>query len=1158
MGSICGTQLLYLSNSSNQSLLFYSQKPFPKEKIQNPPTTYLKYKQIQNNMSTTPKLPLDAINGYEKQLNSILNGKFCDQSILLGLINVAQSKFYALITEDFQAYYEKLEALDKDREEDSESPLVEFLTITYFEALWTKFHYPIIKFFRFQQASIYNESVQNLKDNIKNEKEVSLKLKTVEVRKLNENFIKFSGEVYKFYFNLLKYFITEYENQLLPKKLFEKFDLSVSETARESTNANVQANLVYLTHRCVLYMGDLSRHRSFIDVSYVQPSISANNFWRFKSIMQSQNPEKKAALLLPHFKRALENYRLCILLLPALGEPYNHIGMIYNQVDDKYHACYWFLRSCSTRIQNFDIGQKNFKSVMSKVFFISQMTKQWESTISKVSCDSLNTMFMVILGYYYLPSVYRWPSDGKNITKSISYHDVETKFWKSFDPKFLTEVLSKSSSCEMGSENIILSQLIMLMSLTEVNPATASLFSQFRFRYIVKILKFLLSIYPQDESTIENSNLRANIFVIYRFIYAWLRENVKTMKYFNKEGGHFAIFDIWNTLLEELKVSTPMKDINKLYRNDAKPQRFYFFKEDVNFKDFAPIKFQFRDFRDEHLFHSRDINILMGDYSRYTQNGLPSFISSTLVDDSMDDEEKKRMITLELFKYENNLRVKSILLLSKKLIDIGRSGIEWNKDDCVFIIPPSMSSQLRDYKRSGISRSVNSKTQSLGNISTNNSQNANTVVNTRASGLGTALKGGKDSKRHDSGQGKSTSPTATKVNLASKITIASKANKGVSIEKKISKENDIIAKNNKNELISNSNNGISIAEPVSKHEVSIDEETVKPDKHAETVELVEPDIKPIVQQDIKPVQISPKKSPTQTKKSNVLDKPEKKVIILDREDKHQTSNEEPLQESKKSEIPETLQEIESFILGHTSTLHNATVGGLVDSPDTDTQRQVGLQYMVDSLFLENRDLSQLPDGTDSFMKIPSVFPQDPRQLHTQDHYSQNPQPTLFQNNMPTHTAFTQQGLSQNEFNPHFTPHQYPQPQNFQPTYQSQGQMLQAPPQGMPSGQFYPNFMGVQQQPHPPQNSSQAPPSGGMFGNSQPANNYGNGHIGPTQSLYLQQQANLSFNRAQQSTMNMGTPQTQHAPMHNNNFQNVLQPGQFPPFMQQQPYYTGPR
>lgn len=188
----------------------------------------------------------DEIQLYKTKLDDILAKKYIDQSLLVGFTASLQAKFYGWIVADLDRYHHNLG--------------LPFRTIDLFETLWADFHSPIIKFFQHQHAVVFEEINNNLKECQREGKPGSFKVKPVEMRKINDSFIKFIKDVFGFYSKLLKYFVTHYRNSYLPKKFMESFNFTVEKLAVYCADDNFQANVLYLVHRCCLSWGIIHRH----------------------------------------------------------------------------------------------------------------------------------------------------------------------------------------------------------------------------------------------------------------------------------------------------------------------------------------------------------------------------------------------------------------------------------------------------------------------------------------------------------------------------------------------------------------------------------------------------------------------------------------------------------------------------------------------------------------------------------------------------------------------------------------------------------------------------------------------------------------------------------------------------------------------------------
>lgn len=641
---------------------------------------------------------IEEIQTYKTQLNEFLSKKFIDQSLLLGFNNVLQSKFQTLILSDCNDYYDNLKAYESQSENDVPNNQLdlEFKTIKIFEILWTEFHYPIIKFFQFHHATYYNDFSKKVLDS--NGKDKSLK--AVEIRKINDNFNKFMKQVYQFYFTLLKYFSTHFQNPLIPDTFLAHFSFVIPNNAIKTFNANLQANLIFLIHRCLLSLGDISRHRSFMELSYVNPCLSIKNFWKYYHLTNLSSKEK-ISLMKPLYEKALNFYKFCILLLPALNEPYNHIGMIYNLMDSKYDACYWFLRSQFTRLPDYKLGLTNLNTILRKDWFINHLisfnnpNKKNKISVSKI--DELNITLICLICYYYVPEYYH--QSNNTITKNFKHSKIEGDFFKklfeSFD-KYIRRY-------EEEDLNLYVKQLVVLMSFNKLlergsDKLISEQFIKFTFRYINKLLESCVSM----EFDYQNKRV---VLIILRLLSNWFKENKVILRNFQARKSLMVnIVTLLNGMTSDIYGNDSLsQDINRekiihLIKSNSRPVRDYYFKEDVYFRDFLIIKFQLKDFKDDHIFASNNINLLVGDYSSLIDKTtlVPSFLDNDLykqlIDNKGDDKknnshmEKSEFLDIEIIHYENNLRLKSVILFSKKLLEHNPYGIEFDYNEGKFVI----------------------------------------------------------------------------------------------------------------------------------------------------------------------------------------------------------------------------------------------------------------------------------------------------------------------------------------------------------------------------------------------------------------------------------------------------------------------------------------
>lgn len=610
---------------------------------------------------------LEEIKTYKKQLDELIDKKFTDPSLILGLNNVIQSKFEQWILKDSNEYYSKVEEPHVDANYE-----VEFNTVKILDTLWTNFHYPIIKFFQYEHANYFNGMLNHFNSM---EAKQNFKPKPVEIRKINDYFLKFAKNAHGFYMILLKHYSTHFNIPLLPRKFLIHFDFKVPNSAIKTSNQNLQANLLFIIHKCLLALGNVSRHRSFVELSYVLPCLSSRNFHKFRLL----NEARKEHIMKPYYEKAIDFYECSITLLPALNEPYNHIGMIYNLMDNKVDACYWFLRSQFTRIPSYKLGLTNLNNLIKKKWFLNHLSSILvKSSPSKFSKETeLNIILICIIGHFYLPEVYKLGKN--NLLPKLTFNKAEFIFLNlNFNAGHFQELISKNEPL-----NFYVKQLILLITFYGLKK------SKNLAAFIMKFIKtFLHGVLSTDYDEVS----RKNVFIFLRLTLSWIKEDKSILKEFQFNSGLIKnLVQLCNRYLEEYGASDVESEtstsqdyhyveIRDLLASNSRPLRNYYFLEDVLLKDFLLIKYQFKDFKDDHLFESSDIDLLNNDYSSLVVNNFPSFLNNEtfLKFDKLDDN---FLIETEVLKYENFQRLKSILVLGKKLLNINNKVVKVEFDN---------------------------------------------------------------------------------------------------------------------------------------------------------------------------------------------------------------------------------------------------------------------------------------------------------------------------------------------------------------------------------------------------------------------------------------------------------------------------------------------
>lgn len=566
----------------------------------------------------SPSVSAD-ISKYKSQLDDFLSKKYVDQSLLLGFTAVVQSKFSQWIIDDVAVYHKEIHA-------SSETPqgqeTAEFDLIQLLEQLWAKFLHPIVKFYQRQHADLYFQSVDSLKDKKKGT------FKIVEMRKLNETFTKFVKTASTGYGSILQHMMSTYENALIPKRYLADLGFESGQNLVKSTHLDFKANLTFVLYHCLLGLGNLSRHAANFTVTYVNPCKSVASYYKHLKLQQDAN--NKA---LQSYQPALEYYYKCIGLLPALNEPYNHIGVIFNSVNSKFEAALWFLRSQFTRIPNYVVGKVNLATIFKKPWLDAAFANVKLKKAKDLTEYDVNIWLLRIVAQFFFSSFYKRPYNSEAAQK-----------------EFIGVLFSNPETSNfVQSPNIILNHLIVLICFFCWADAEDYQSGKKKLGYF--FVSYLNS-YFRDVAEI-NCNRDIHLPNL-RFILAFLRKQTALLT-FDKGDLNHSLAKAVNAIIlnDQEKQSHRMAILSDAYVAQDLPTRTHYFAEDVAFKDFGPIGYQFKDFQDSRLFASDNVGPLFGGEFFPKAQNIPLFLDNFAVQqiekefelnsEKLDSERKKNL-----------------------------------------------------------------------------------------------------------------------------------------------------------------------------------------------------------------------------------------------------------------------------------------------------------------------------------------------------------------------------------------------------------------------------------------------------------------------------------------------------------------------------------
>lgn len=575
------------------------------------------------------------------QLHESLSKKYIDLPLLLGLTAVVQSKFHLWITDDFESYYERCKLPGNGQPEGINLQLA-----ILFEAAWAQFFHPVIKFFQRQHAEMYQALIDAIK-----KKEGG---KVVEMRKLNESFLKCVTQMKAFYSGLQEELLAKHPNSLLPSALYLR-----PENDSNISSPDFESNHCFLLYHCYLGLGNLARHSSQIYTSFVLPCKSSAALYK-----HLKDPKANLRLYSKYYAPALQYYFLCISLLPALNEPYNHVGVIFNAVGHRFNAVMWFLRSQFTRLPNYMIGRVNMQLMLLKPWLHEDYKSVLTKALTAATADDANTCFLRIMASFFVPSKH-----------AFYLPTAENK---------LQDILNRKLAA--GAGQVFSEHLPMLLCFYcmcgDLQMVAKNDFEQFFSRYINLHLK-LMAVNEEEQKEILLKNLR--------LLLGFFRVRPNLLPQNKTVSG--AVIDAINHLMDENG-----QKYTETYQGEIAPVRSYYFGEDVHYKDFMPIGFQFRDFNDDHLFTSGNVDLLFGPSSYLKDNDIPSFLDNDAVSriqktvelKQLDDAAKKKLVKTECQVYENDMRLLGVAFTLKKIF-----GDQLSADEGRFSLPSIQVAQTQ-------------------------------------------------------------------------------------------------------------------------------------------------------------------------------------------------------------------------------------------------------------------------------------------------------------------------------------------------------------------------------------------------------------------------------------------------------------------------------
>ncbi|GME89817.1 unnamed protein product [[Candida] boidinii] len=494
--------------------------------------------------------------------------------------------------------------------------------------------------------------------------------------------------------------------------LFQHNDSHISNNNNSNTDTRneVVSEIIYTIHKCILFIGDLSRYRTLIAKTYLP----------LNSISKEDNN---------NYSKSIELYKLSLLVLPSLGDPYNHIAIIDNLKDDKFNVVYNFMRSCLTTKPSI-IGFNNLINFLSKDPLINPIFKQFE----KLNClnrdkitkndrlELLKTEFLILLNYYLLPN--KWKLKEGYLFKNYKIKDIQNDFLLllsklDFHKQIFNDFYLKQLSILLGGFELLIDNNKNHPDLIQ-DKLIISNYLKFILKYFMNMMKTSinnnkLNIDSSSSQSSDNNNNNSDekndsnlqnlsilLLPMIRMMLCWFRERLLPQVFIKTNFEFLKLLSILlNSFLKFVYNNNSL--INKITKNNEsfnkppfvinKPKRVRLFKEDITLNEFKPINGCLHDFDDKELYKNDEklILALIGE--------LPEGIND------------------EIKNYENLLKILAIVHLGKLILNDNKVNIKFNEVTGLFDIPSPPPPQTANTPTPSPSQSQISSTASSSSIS---------------------------------------------------------------------------------------------------------------------------------------------------------------------------------------------------------------------------------------------------------------------------------------------------------------------------------------------------------------------------------------------------------------------------------------------------------
>ncbi len=586
----------------------------------------------------------------------MLKNRFVEDDTIIGSIRFAQSKYLSWILSDLEKLSDSIISKSVEKSIINSNDLI--------SNLFSHVYYPVIKYYQTQLVSICKDvssDNRSIADNGRGFRRGSYR--PVETRKIYDKFIKFIKISSAFYKNLLQTLYEHYgvkdvqQSALqvlgeLPTSQRDGDDLVINDTT-------LIARVVYVFHKSYIALGDFSRYRTSIALKCLPPNSRSNA---------------------DNYNKSIKMYKLAISVCPAIGEPFNHLGMISSYNNELFTSIYYFVRGMTVRVDN-QLATTNLidRFQRKKGLEEFQVVRVKRGTNLK-SVSELELALICLIGYFAFPD--NWKGKENTLYNGIPLKSIQLTLFKSLGKINSEESSDKLKLFYLHSVTTIigLHSLLMEKDITATDSDDQASdshhspyiknFTRFAFEYLSRIFNAFNSAFKLSG----NLEQVSNFLPVIRLILNWLADrNRKACLQYARRNWEFG-----SELAEVINNLAGIFGANERHR----PVREYFFKEDIELNEFFPIGYSFKDFKDTSIYDAPDLI--------YRLRGI--------YDNKLNSEQ------------EDCLRAKAIIAQGRRIMDSNGLKILWKSG--LYELPAvgkSRSSKSISSIASGSNEKINNK-----------------------------------------------------------------------------------------------------------------------------------------------------------------------------------------------------------------------------------------------------------------------------------------------------------------------------------------------------------------------------------------------------------------------------------------------------------------